>query len=638
MAIAEILSTVRNFVSSSSKTNNEFRNESGKNNRNISSAIRDISKMFQSQKAENAENQNSINEVLDTTQATSRKTIDNNDLLKQSISLQNEMLDQLKQISSSVSALMQSSGGKNPLDLIAGAAAMGIGGASMASFFNNSFAGGQNVFTEDMFSESTTDTNEFEGGGGGESNSYNGLGSLSAKYESSSAGSSAIGYDSTGGTSYGKYQISSKQGTMDDFLEYVKEKDPEVYQRLSEAGPSNTGSRSGAMPDVWRQLAEENAFGDLEHDFIKMTHYDKAMDKIKDPDLKQMIEESPALQDVMWSTAVQHGPNNNIFNNAYKPGMSSEQLINEVYESRGTKFTSSTREVQESVKNRFVDERQQALEMLANPPTPTNTNSTNSVTPSEDAMGSSTSDIVVQQINHPDTGNGYTVEGAVDKSGRPVVFGSENAARAFGQMMIDSGGVVKGDDVASSQRSEEKNKSVGGVSGSKHLNGNALDIHGESGEWIRKNGSKYGWSPNDYPGTHGGHFEFGGQSQPNSEVTGESPGKIADDLVSDKTSSGEGLVEQTSADPISLVADTIQEASLGFGLPNEIEEPAPKKSAEVVMPQGNEREFDGSFRNNNNVGARDPRAGWAATAMSSYIVSDPDLGQLFRRRNNVRTA
>ena len=583
--------------------------------------------MFQSQKAENAENQNSINEVLDITQTNSRKTNDNNELLKQSISLQSDMFDQLKQISSSVSALMQSSGDKNPLDIIAGAAAMGISGAALAGFFNNSFAGGQNVFTEDMFSGSTADTNEFGGVGGGESNSYNGLGSLSAKYESSSAGSSAIGYDSTGGTSYGKYQISSKQGTMDDFLEYVKEKDPEVYKRLSEAGPSNTGSRSGAMPDVWRQLSEENALGDLEHDFIKMSHYDKAMDKIKDPDLKQMIEESPALQDVMWSTAVQHGPNNNIFNNAYKPGMSSEQLINAVYDSRGTKFSSSTPGVQESVKNRFVEERQQALEMLANPPTSTNTNNTNSVTPSEDVMGSSTSDIIVKQTNHPDTGNGYTVEGAVDKSGRPVVFGSENAARAFGQMMIDSGGVVKGDDVASSQRSEEKNDLVGGVSGSKHLTGNALDIGGESGQWIRKNGSKYGWAPNDYRGTHGGHFEFGGQSKPTSEVTDKSPGKIADDLVSDKTSSGGSFVEQTSADPISSAADTIQVASLDSKT-NDAVEPAPKKLAEMPMPPGTEAPFVGNFRNENSSADKNVSthtSWWERVTRGKLIIPDDRL-------------
>ena len=44
------------------------------------------------------------------------------------------------------------------------------------------------------------------------------LGSLSEKYESGGRGSSTVGYDSTGGTSYGKYQIASKVGAMDDYL------------------------------------------------------------------------------------------------------------------------------------------------------------------------------------------------------------------------------------------------------------------------------------------------------------------------------------------------------------------------------------------------------------------------------------
>jgi len=37
-----------------------------------------------------------------------------------------------------------------------------------------------------------------------------------------------------------------------------------------------------------------------------------------------------------------------------------------------------------------------------------------------------------------------------------------------------------------------------------------MDIHGASISWIRKNGAKYGWYANDYPGTHGGHVEFRG--------------------------------------------------------------------------------------------------------------------------------
>jgi hypothetical protein len=116
-----------------------------------------------------------------------------------------------------------------------------------------------------------------------------------------------------------------------------------------------------------------------------------------------------------------------------------------------------------------------------------------------------------QPVNHPETGRGYTVPGARDANNRPLVL-SQGAANSFAAMMRDSGGKVRAADVASAQRSAVKNRAVGGVSGSEHLGGNAMDIHGASINWIRKNGPKYGWYVNDYKGTHGGHVEFRGRN------------------------------------------------------------------------------------------------------------------------------
>lgn len=150
-----------------------------------------------------------------------------------------------------------------------------------------------------------------------------------------------------------------------------------------------------------------------------------------------------------------------------------------------------------------VDPKKEEKDKSGDPPT-NNKNSKSS--DSQQTQGSSN----IIQISSPDTGSGWTVKGLKDSQGRPAVF-SKGGAEAFEKMMKDSGGTVKGSDIASSKRSPEKNSAVGGVKNSNHLGGNALDIHGGSQSWMRKDGAKYGWKINDYPGSHGGHFDYKGK-------------------------------------------------------------------------------------------------------------------------------
>ncbi|WP_319585100.1 hypothetical protein [uncultured Pseudodesulfovibrio sp.] len=200
-------------------------------------------------------------------------------------------------------------------------------------------------------------------------------GELAARFESGEAGVAAIGYDRVGGTSYGKYQIASKPGTMDEFLSYLDDNRPEWAGRLREAGPSDTGSKQGGMPSVWRAIAAEDpsGFEQVQHDFIARQTYDPARNMILDRTGLDFNNAPPALQEVLWSTSVQHGPTGaaNIFNKVIDrflhKGQGDDfnaQLIKGVYESRKDQFGSSTARVRNSVVNRMESEKQLALNML----------------------------------------------------------------------------------------------------------------------------------------------------------------------------------------------------------------------------------------------------------------------------------
>ena len=203
-----------------------------------------------------------------------------------------------------------------------------------------------------------------------------GLGSLSARFESGEAGVDAIGYDRQGGTSYGQYQISSRAGTMRDFLAFLEERAPEWARHLKAASPTNTGGRGGAMPREWKRIAAENPdrFAALQRDFIERTHYLPALEEIRERTGVDIKSQPRALQEVLWSTAVQHGARGaaRLFCRAMEQGGASprqsplptRKVIVEIYSERAGQFGSSRAQVRAAVRRRFQEERKLALGML----------------------------------------------------------------------------------------------------------------------------------------------------------------------------------------------------------------------------------------------------------------------------------
>lgn len=200
------------------------------------------------------------------------------------------------------------------------------------------------------------------------------LGKLAARFESGAAGIAAIGYDRNGGTSYGKYQIASRVGSMDSFLKFLDTAAPDIAKSLRGAGPANTGSRRGAMPDMWRKIAAEqpDRFEALQEKFIYDSHYKPALEGILAKTSLTESQLSGAMQEVLWSTAVQHGPAGavRIFSRAARhlgdtAGKNFDtRLISNIYDIRAQQFGSSTEQVQNSVRNRMRQEKQLALNML----------------------------------------------------------------------------------------------------------------------------------------------------------------------------------------------------------------------------------------------------------------------------------
>ncbi|WP_051261495.1 hypothetical protein [Desulfovibrio inopinatus] len=194
----------------------------------------------------------------------------------------------------------------------------------------------------------------------------NAIGQISARYESGSAGSQAIGYDPAGGTSYGRYQIASRPGSLRHFLHYAQTRAPDWAEQLSTAGPFNTGSRTGQLPTVWRALAKRHGarFDNLQHDFIMDSYYLPAHNVLLQRTGFDIEAQSPAIREAFFSTSVQHGAAgaSDIFASALSQTRRTQStytdaaLLSSVYKERKERITHGSSATQSAVLTRLVHE------------------------------------------------------------------------------------------------------------------------------------------------------------------------------------------------------------------------------------------------------------------------------------------
>jgi len=197
------------------------------------------------------------------------------------------------------------------------------------------------------------------------------LGTLSEKYETGGRGAGTVssGRGDAGGVSYGTYQMTSQPrgGSVATFVA----RSP-YSMELNGLAP---GSEGFTAKWKWLALTYPDGFANAQHGYIRSNYYDPFAARIKDATGLDVSTRSFALRQVVWSTAVQHGPRTSVFLRALgdeADRLTDKEIIRRVYEERGRRkdsgalayFSRNSPEVQTSVAARFHREGQDALAML----------------------------------------------------------------------------------------------------------------------------------------------------------------------------------------------------------------------------------------------------------------------------------
>jgi len=199
------------------------------------------------------------------------------------------------------------------------------------------------------------------------------LGQTSKMFESGKGGAGTVstGKGDFGGASYGTYQLSSKQGTLQQFL------------KSGQYGDQFAGLQPGT-PEFnakWKDVAKSDpAFGDAQHDFIKQTHYDPALAGLKKGGI-DLSGRGAAVQDALWSSSVQFGAGNDkkgavsIFQKALDgkdvAKMSDQDLVAAVQDyklaNNDKLFASSSDAVRAGTAKRATTEKERLLALAGTP-------------------------------------------------------------------------------------------------------------------------------------------------------------------------------------------------------------------------------------------------------------------------------
>jgi len=204
-------------------------------------------------------------------------------------------------------------------------------------------------------------------GGGGDSVNVGGdgdyFGKVAATFESGGdPGAVSSGQGDAGGKSFGAFQLSSKTGSLQAFLNKTG-----YGKQFEGMDLKNPGKEVEAK---WKQLASDPEFIKAQSQYAKEKYFDPHMAMLKKNGI-DLSGKGRAVDELVLSTANQYGANSSVLMNAFKgknvSQMEPEEIIRLAQEykagSTGSYFASSSEAVRAGVRNRIAKEQQMLLGM-----------------------------------------------------------------------------------------------------------------------------------------------------------------------------------------------------------------------------------------------------------------------------------
>ena len=134
---------------------------------------------------------------------------------------------------------------------------------------------------------------------------------LSAEYESGGdPGSVSSGAGDLGGVSYGLYQFASANGSIDAFISWAKSyKDPTLAQYAKDLAAC--GINTYAFQDKWEEIGrnDPNGFTELQNQYVISKYYNTAANMLAKA-YYHIENHTTAMKAVLFSRSIQYGPGN----------------------------------------------------------------------------------------------------------------------------------------------------------------------------------------------------------------------------------------------------------------------------------------------------------------------------------------